>query len=176
LIPEAPLIREILADHGGGLGTDFEPYFNHCQRVFRLCRTLAGEELPSAAIAIAAAFHDLGIWTAETFDYLEPSMALAEGYLAASGRAGWRRPIQAMIEQHHKITPYRGADSSWVEPFRRADWIDVSLGALRFGLPADHVAETRRAWPNAGFHRLLGRLTLRRLAGHPLSPLPMMKW
>lgn len=132
LIPEAPLIREILADHGGGLGTDFEPYFNHCQRVFRLCRTLAGEELPSAAIAIAATFHDLGIWTAGTFDYLEP--------------------------------------------FRRADWIDVSLGALRFGLPADHVAETRRAWPNAGFHRLLGRLTLRRLAGHPLSPLPMMKW
>ena len=63
-----------------------------------------------------------------------------------------------------------------VETFRRADWIDVSNGMLRFGLPRAVVREVRRTFPDAGFHRRLLQLTLRRFRRHPLSPLPMMRW
>ena len=38
-------------------------------------------------MAIAAAFHDIGIWTAGTFDYLEPSVRVAAAYLTGTGRA-----------------------------------------------------------------------------------------
>jgi hypothetical protein len=52
-------------------------------------------------IAVAAVFHDLGIWTNKTFDYLAPSIALAREYVAAKGRADWIVEIEAMIEEHH---------------------------------------------------------------------------
>jgi hypothetical protein len=127
-------------------------------------------------VAIATAFHDLGIWTDRTFDYLEPSVAVATAYLAESGRAAWIPEIAAMIREHHKITRYKG-DPGWlVEDFRRADWIDVTLGALTFGTPRSLIREAQAAWPDAGFHRLLVRLELRHLGKHPLNPLPVLRW
>ena len=67
----------------------------------------------------------------------------------------------------------RAADQSpLVEAFRRADWTDVSLGTLHPGVPAAVVAATKRAFPNAGFHRRLVQLTLARVRRHPASPLP----
>jgi hypothetical protein len=88
----------------------------------------------------------------------------------------WIPEIEAMIANHHKITP-SGADPHWlVESFRRADWIDVSRGLRRFGLPRTFIAAVTAAWPNAGFHRRLVQLTLARFRKHPLTPLPMVKW
>lgn len=80
-----------------------------------------------------------------------------------------------MILEHHKISPYRG-DSWWlVEPFRRADWIDVSRGLLTFGLSRSVVREIFARWPSAGFHKRLVQLELTRLRTHPWNPLPMMR-
>ena len=56
-------------------------------------------------MAIAAAFHDMGIWTDGTFDYLQPSIGLAGEHLARSGRPEWTPEITAMILEHHKISP-----------------------------------------------------------------------
>jgi hypothetical protein len=42
-------------------------------------------------IAIAGVFHDLGIWTNKTFDYIAPSVVLAREYLAARGMGPDRR-------------------------------------------------------------------------------------
>jgi len=40
-------------------------------------------------IAAAAVFHDLGIWTDRTFDYIAPSIAIAREYLVARAREDW---------------------------------------------------------------------------------------
>ena len=80
-----------------------------------------------------------------------------------------------MIADHHKITA-SDADTTWlVEPFRKADWIDVSRGALRFGLSTQIVGPILLTWPSAGFHTRLIQLSLKRLLTHPLTPLPMMR-
>jgi len=134
----------------------------------------AGDTLEK--VALAAAFHDLGIWTAHTFDYLAPSIELAREELCCAGHGDWRDTVAGMIREHHKVRRFRGDGAGLIEPFRRADWIDVSLGALSFGLPRECIRAIRARWPNAGFHRRLAQLTLTRLRSHPLSPIPVLKW
>jgi hypothetical protein len=171
-----PLLDAILEQHRAVLGEHLLPYRNHCARVATFCSALSGAE-PDAMerIAIAAAFHDLGIWTDHTFDYLAPSERLATAYLHARGRADLVPEIGAMIREHHKLTP-SGADTGWlVEPFRRADLVDVSRGAVRFGLPRALIRAAYQAWPGAGFHRTLVRLAAKRALRHPLNPLPMVR-
>ena len=170
------LIDGILENSRRALGPDFTAYKNHCYRVTNFCLALSGDNGEAAdTIFIAAAFHDLGIWTHGTFDYLGPSCTLAREYLLKMDQASRADEVAAMISYHHKLTPYRRSPARRVELFRKADWIDVSRGALRFGLPRSFVAETISAFPNAGFHRRLVELTLARMKSHPFSPLPMMK-
>jgi hypothetical protein len=140
------------------------------------CAALSSDDSAQLSkMAIAAAFHDLGIWTDGTFDYLQPSIRLASSYLARSGKPEWTPEITAMILEHHKISRYRG-DPSWlVEPFRRADLVDISRGLFTFGLPRTLLREVFSAWPDAGFRRRLVQLSLVRLRTHPWSPLPMLR-
>jgi hypothetical protein len=158
------------------IGKDFTAYRNHCYRVMNLCLAFCGESTAALdKISIAAAFHDLGIWTNHTFDYLAPSRQLAREYLIESKRAAWSDEIEAMIGQHHKLGSYTAHPDWLVEPFRKADWIDVSRGRLKFGLASDVVREILLVFPNAGFHKRLLALTWQRLKTHPLSPLPMLR-
>jgi len=90
--------------------------------------------------------------------------------------ADWIPEIEAMIVDHHKVTPSRPNPQSLVESFRRADWIDVSRGLRRFGLPRTFIAAVAATWPSAGFHRRLVELTVDRFWKHPLKPLPMVTW
>ena len=87
------------------LGHDFIAYRNHVYRVVNLCAAIGKDRVDLEKIAVAAVFHDLGIWTNKTFDYIAPSVALAREYLAAHGRAAWIAEIERMIADHHKITP-----------------------------------------------------------------------
>lgn len=145
-------------------------------RVVNLCVAFSPSNLVQLEkIATAAAFHDLGIWTDHTFDYLEPSVRLACAHLACTGREEWTAEITEMILEHHKISPYRGRHDWLVEPLRRADWVDVSKGLITFGLPRQLVKEILSTWPNAGFHRRLVQLELNRLRTHPWNPLPMLR-
>jgi hypothetical protein len=80
-----------------------------------------------------------------------------------------------MIADHHKITPSTAKPNSLVEPFRQADWIDVTGGLRSFGIPRRFVTRLFATWPDAGFHWRLVQLTLHRFRTHPLSPLPMVK-
>jgi len=175
-IDESPVVEAVLAVHAGALGTDAFAYRHHVYRVLNLCAAqLPGEPEQLDKIAIAAAFHDLGIWAAGTFDYIEPSVRLARDHLVAIQRADWTREVTAMIREHHKVSRYRGDEGRLVEPFRRADWADVSLGLIRNGLPRSLVRQLFAMWPSAGFHRRLVQLELHRLRTHPLRPLPMVK-
>ena len=173
-----PTVNEVLGNHASALGRDFVAYRNHVYRVVNLCLAIAGggDRVELEKIAVAAVFHDLGIWTNHTFDYIAPSVALAREHLSACAHADWISEIEAMIVDHHKITPSRPNRVSLVEPFRRADWIDVSRGLRRFGLPRTFIAAVATTWPSAGFHRRLVQLTIDRFWKHPLAPLPMVKW
>jgi hypothetical protein len=177
LLTSIPAVEGVLDDHASVLGYDLIAYRNHVYRVVNLCLAiLGGSCVEIEKIAIAAVFHDLGIWTNNTFDYIAPSVASARKHLEAQGMADWIPEIEAMIVDHHKITPSGANPQSLVESFRRADWIDVSRGLRRFGLPRKFIVAVATTWPNAGFHRRLVQLTIDRFWKHPLSPLPMVKW
>ena len=174
LLTRIPTIDDVLNDHATALRDDFLAYRNHVYRIVNLCVAFAGRsELEK--IAVAAVFHDLGIWTNGTFDYIAPSIALAHDYLVARAREDWTAEIERMIADHHKITPSTADPDSLVEAFRRADWIDVTRGLRGFGIPRPFVARLFATWPDAGFHWRLVTLTLDRFRSHPLTPLPMVK-
>jgi HD domain-containing protein len=177
LVTSLPIVEEILVDHASELGRDFIGYRNHVYRVLHLCLAIRGDSrVELEKIAIAAVFHDLGIWTNNTFDYIAPSVVDAREYLAARGMTDWIAEIEAMILNHHKVTTSREDPRSLAESFRRADWIDVSLGLRRFGLSRRLIANVCETFPNAGFHRRLVQLTIDRFWRHPFTPLPMVKW
>ena len=170
-------VDEVLAAFAPALGVDRTGYRNHVYRVLNHYAAQGGETAaPPRPVRLAAAFHDLGIWTAKSFDYLEPSVALALQHLRALGRDAEAPEMQALILQHHRVRRYRGPFEATVERFRRADWIDVSLGVLRFGLPLVHLREVRQAFPDAGFHCRLCLLAGRQFVRTPLRPLPMLRW
>src|SRR5262245_14335750 len=88
LMTRIPTIDDVLNGHATALRDDFGGYRNHVYRIANLCGAIAGRgELEK--IAVAAVFHDLGIWTSGTFDYIAPSIALAHDYLVARGREDW---------------------------------------------------------------------------------------
>ncbi len=177
LFTNLAIVDEVLEIHASELGRDRTAYRNHVYRVANLSVAIAadaGSELEK--VAIAAVFHDLGIWTNKTFDYIAPSVGLARDYLEGRGMSDWTPEIEAMIADHHKVTSSRTNPHLLVESFRRADWIDVTFGLRTFGLPRRIIAAVKAAWPDEGFHRRLVELTIERWSKHPLSPLPMVKW
>ena len=174
LLTRIPTIDHVLSDHATALRDDFFAYRNHVYRIVNLCVAIAGRsELEK--IAVAAVFHDLGIWTNGTFDYIAPSIVLAHDYLVDRAREDWAAEIEGMIADHHKITPSTADPNSLIEAFRRADWIDVTRGLRGFGIPRPFVTRVFATWPSAGFHRRLLALTLDRFRSHPLTPLPMVR-
>jgi hypothetical protein len=170
---EIPEVEAILPSWREALGADYTAYRNHLYRMLHFFRGLNGADAEGdARAAVAAVFHDLGIWSDHTFDYLDPSARRAVEHIGEADPGC--KEIVAMIVEHHKIRPYRG--NARVEAFRRADLVDVSLGLVRFGLPGAYVHEVKKAFPNAGFHKKLVQLFGQRLRTHPLSPAPMMKF
>lgn len=178
MLTKNDVLDEVLATHEGALGADYDAYANHCYRVLNLCHLLGTDDPDGASkVAIATAFHDLGIWTDRTFDYLVPSAKLAVDYLARHGKQGWTAEIEAMVLEHHKVTAVApSAPSALVETFRRADWVDVTFGLRAFGLSRDAVRAIYRTFPDHGFHGRLVQLTLERFFAYPTSPLPMFHW
>lgn len=170
---EVAVLDEVLDGHAGVLGGDFTAYRNHAYRVLNFCVAQPTGAAELEKTAVAAAFHDLGIWTDVTFDYLQPSVRLATAHLVRAGRSEWAPEVAQMILQHHRIST--SGPGSVVEAFRRADWVDVSRGIFTFGLPRTLIDAVFAAWPSAGFHKRLVQLELRRLRTHPWSPLPMVR-
>lgn len=171
------LIDELLGAHGAALGPAYRPYRNHVHRIFHLTRTLRGtnDATEDRLIAVAGVFHDLGIWTHHTLDYLDPSAELATVYLDETGWGTAAPVVRELVLRHHHIRPV-GPKDDLVECFRRADWLDVSQGLLRSGVDRSFYAALKAQYPYEGFHLLLARLGLKQTLKHPLRPLPMMRW
>src|SRR5690348_12990264 len=97
LLTSLPTVEEVLDDHASELGHDFIAYRSHVYRVVNLCLAIMGDgRVELEKIAVAAVFHDLGIWTNHTFDYITPSVAIARKHLMARGMAEWIPEIEAM--------------------------------------------------------------------------------
>jgi len=172
-----PTIEAILSAWCDAIGDAYLGYRGHVYRMFNCCLALRDCTAPEVEkCAIAAAFHDLGLWSDQTVDYLPPSVARAEHWLVEHDRAEWITEVSLMIDEHHKLRPYRDAAYPLVEVFRKADLVDVSLGAIRFGIPIRLIIRIKSAIPNAGFHLFLLRTGKGWFLQHPLSPPPFMKW
>jgi hypothetical protein len=127
-------------------------------------------------IVIAGCFHDLGIWTSNTFAYLSPSIGLAREYLKQNDLEQWSPEIECMIEMHHKLRKYRDERYPLVEVFREGDLVDFSLGIVRCGLTRVYFKSVTGQFPNAGFHKRLVKLGLGWFVRHPWNPVPVAKW
>ena len=175
------LLDEILETKRAELAEDLEGYRNHVSRVLRFCEEMRKcDEEETEKLVVAGAFHDIAVWTDDTFDYLEPSQERALEYLEARGLRAWSKEIGLMITEHHKIRRFKDGEFPLVELFRRADLVDASWGMLpfgfRFGIPKNVIDQVRAEFPSAGFWRA-GRGKLARwILSHPLDPLPMFRW
>lgn len=172
-----PLVEDILEQWRPVIGTEYNGYKNHVYRMIHFCLALKDcDATERKKIVIAACFHDIGIWTENTVDYIAPSIPPALNYLGSQGLADWSGEIELMISEHHKIRKYDSAAYPLVELFRRGDLVDFSFGLFKFGIPPDFIKAVREEFPNAGFHSHLMKRAGKWFLRHPLNPLPMMKW
>lgn len=169
------IIEELLQKFKPAINRDYDKYKNHVYRVFFNCLLLDSDKNNEDKYAIAAVFHDIGIWTNHTIDYLDPSIAQVKIYLSETGQRALTDEITLMIYWHHKTSKYKGEYKKTAEAFRKADWIDVSLGIKAFGIDKKKIKETRKKLPNLGFHLFLVKRITKNFFRHPLNPLPMFK-
>jgi hypothetical protein len=174
--PDTRFIDGILEPWKGRLGKAFPGYRNHVIRVVEFCFLLHPcDEAAKRKLLIAACHHDLGIWAEGTFDYIEPSVREAVGYLQRNHLEAWSDEIGMMISGHHKSRRFAG-DGVLNEVFRRSDLVDLSLGLVRFGIPESEVRRIRVRYPNHGFHKSLLAAAAAWFVKHPGNPFPMLKW
>ncbi|MFP6581831.1 MAG: phosphohydrolase [Candidatus Hydrogenedentota bacterium] len=168
------------------LGSAYEAYKGHVCRVLNFTCALLDQQdddLNSYGkpqeiedrIAVAACFHDVGIWLNKTMHYLDPSRAHAAQWLDERGLNDWAPEVDRMIEYHHKLSVYTSDHASLVEAFRRADLVDVTLGMQASGLPKPFVSSVKKAFPDHGVHWALAKGLSGYMVTHPWNPLPMMR-
>jgi len=116
--------------------------------------------------------HDLGIWTADTFDYLSPSAELVATHATEFGITDVDE-VRSMVTQHHKL---RRTGNRMNDAFRTADLVDVSRGLLAGGIGRASVNAIVDELPYLGFHAFLARGLTRHAVRHPTRPLPMLRW
>ena len=172
-----PLLEDILTEWQDTLGADYTGYKNHVYRMVRCCLSLkecSTEE--TQKLIIAGAFHDIGVWTADTLDYLPPSIIPAMDYLKNRNLEDWSTEIELMITQHHKLRAYKDNVYPLVELFRKGDLVDASRGLCKFGLSRAYLKQLKSQYPHADFwkagYKKLGKWVLK----HPVNPVPMLKW
>lgn len=170
-------IQSLLLPYKEVIGNAYIPYENHVHRIVNFTMELKDEVKADDEdkIAIATVFHDIGMWTASTFDYLDPSIEEAWKYLRKENKQEWSKEITLIIEMHHKRTIYNGIFADNVEAFRRADLIDLTKGLKKFGLSKDVLSKNYAEFPMVGFQNIIVSKFLKNLLKNPLRPLPMFK-
>lgn len=172
-----PLLEAILAEWKTVIDKDFEGYKNHVYRMLNFCFFLhKATEEEKQKLIISACFHDIGLWSDKTVDYLPPSIVLAQQYLQQNKLEHWSSEIELIIDMHHKLTEYKNNDFPLVEVFRKADLADFSLGLIKGNISKDYITQVKAAFPNAGFHKMLCKEQGKWLLKHPLTPFPILKW
>jgi hypothetical protein len=169
-VTEHPIVEAVLDRYRDDLGQQVLPYRNHVYRCITYHQLLLGAQIPDFA-ALAWATHDLGIWTAGTFDYLGASADLASLHADEFGIADVRQ-ARMLITEHHRLRP---ADDRMTDTFRRADLVDVSRGVIG-QIRRSQVHAVVAQLPYSGFHAFLAKGLAGYAVRHPLRPLPMLRW
>jgi 5'-deoxynucleotidase YfbR-like HD superfamily hydrolase len=169
--------QNLLAPYKEVLGKNFVAYSNHVHRVVQLTMALKHtiKKSDEEKIIIAAVFHDIGIWTRKTFDYLDPSIAESRTFLQKIKKTEWEAEIFQIIRMHHKISTYSGDYHDNVEAFRKADLVDLSKGLKSFGVSKNIIKNNYLKFPSNGFQKILFLLFLKQIFISPMNPLPMLK-
>ncbi|MCB1177805.1 MAG: hypothetical protein KDK36_09520 [Leptospiraceae bacterium] len=174
---ELNIVDEILGTYKNQIGDVFDGYKNHVYRMIHFCYSLYNcSEEDQNKIQIAGSFHDIGLWTDNTVDYLPPSIIHAKKYLAENGLTSWEEEITLMIDMHHKVTEYKNDSFPLVEIFRKGDLTDFSLGFVKNGINSSIINEVKEIFPNAGFHSFLMGRAFGWVLKNPFNPAPIMKW
>ncbi len=176
IITRHALIEETLDEWDAAFGAARRAYRGHAYRVFNVTRRLLGRDDADDLLAVTSAFHDLGIWSDSTFDYLAPSVARARTFFEQRAPAVDIDLCVRTIENHHALRRYVTEPAAdVVDAFRRGDLVDASRGWLRAGMDRRFLRELVAQWPYAGFHGIIIRTALGWMLRHPLRPLPMLR-
>jgi len=170
-VTEHPIVDAVLERYRGELGQQMLTYRNHVYRCITYHQMLLGVPIPDSA-ALAWATHDLGIWTAGTFDYLGASADLASLHADEFGITD-EHQARMLITEHHRL---RSADDHMTDSFRRADLVDVSRGFIAGRIGRSQVRAVADQLPYRGFHTFLAKGLSGYAVRHPLRPLPMLRW
>lgn len=170
-VTEHPIVDAVLRRYRDELGQQMLTYRNHVYRCITYHQLLIGAPIPDFAV-LAWATHDLGIWTAGTFDYLGPSADLAALHADEFGITDVNQ-ARLLITEHHRLRP---ADNQMTDTFRRADLVDVSRGFIAGRVGRSQVQAVVAQLPYSGFHAFLAKGLTRYAFGHPLRPFPMLRW
>lgn len=174
LIVENNTIDTILQSFQLQLGKNYVPYRNHVYRVYNFSLPFVNSEEETEKLSIAAAFHDIGIWTNNTLDYLKPSAELAKAYCKKQLlNNSTSLEIEIIIDNHHKLSPIKA--SNLAEIFRKADLTDLTFGLISNENNKENIAQIKNVFPNKGFHWFLVKLFFRNLFTNPLHPFPVFK-
>jgi hypothetical protein len=142
-------------------------------RVYNFAIAHVTSDRDEKILCIAAAYHYLGIWTNNTFNYLKPSIELAKKYSTANSVDNNAiSEIEIIIDDHHKLTK---TNSKLAEIFRLADLADLTFEMMGNRIDRKQVREIREVFPNKGFHVTLCKLFAKNLIKNPFNPLPMYK-
>ncbi len=172
-------IDDLLEQYRDELDTDFEAYRNHVYRTFNLALVYAAVAVKNDAFekaAMASVFHALGIWTDNTWDYIQPSIVSATKYLVKTRRKQWILDISFIISEQLKLSKCRGPFTPLAEAFRKAVWLDIAMFKVPTRLPRTFLAECLEAFPRRGFHKRMLELGSIWAKSHPFNPLPMLKF
>lgn len=148
---------------------------NHCLRLFTFADMLLSREgcpMDRDLAYAVAMVHDLGLVTEqdEGRNYMQRSAALFRRLLGPQ----WRGDASALevadqcLLYNHRLLP-----GKWVHPevecFRRAVWVEHSLGKKRYGLDREVVEQVFALYPRDNFDRVLRDFSRRVLLREPLT-------
>jgi hypothetical protein len=179
MIDDYPLIDDILEPHREAWGPRYVGIRSHAYRMLNFIEYFAPAATPQEVdrSATVAALHDLPVFLTGDMNYLDKAADLAADYLDSHGNSQWKEEATLMIHNHHRFRAYTGPYQRTVEATRRADWIDVSLGRLRFGAPKSYVRELDAVFP---IDSLIPWPAYKNIAlyaaRHPRRPFPFAKW
>mgnify|MGYP005754207661 CR=1 FL=1 len=180
---EFALVERLLDGWRFQLGDDQVAFRNHVYRLIHYTRLIypAISEDEHHLLQVAATFHQVSIWLDGSTDYLQPSAERAGAWLARHSelcRRGLEREqaiLNGIIYCQNRLRPLSGSGFDLAEAFRKANWMEMFAGHLRFSQDKAAIRAIKSAYPGAGYHYRFTRLVMQRLRVDPLAPLPMMR-
>lgn len=163
-----PHLDDELFSLASAVGHDFGAYRNHCLRVLTFTKYFLPASFEKdfpGAIDLAATsipYMRTGLWKetkTNPLNHVESSKDHIDAALKASFTPPEMDILRAIVLQQHKITDYAGMDSEkgniLVNAVRKANWVDITMGLVRFGLPASLLEAAYEELNSAGFHRIV---------------------